>query len=664
MAGVLAPEIGDIGAPGPVRVPQGDTSIGNFLGDMSSIFDAALKDSGGEGGNKPTQTDRDREGLSGVAEQVARITQQRNSGDLSPEEATVRLRKLRMGAEVAFPDKTGDLNNIFGTITGEENSAVLEDPFVTYANARVGAASKGDDPILQDMLASSITYDNFGQVDPAATRSKFLAKDAQRTAFLAQNQVTKENTERLKSQGAFDDAAQEQAVEPFMVAALQASQDVLSPILETFKQGAQGPIDVANVTIAIEQKIGQLKNEFTQRAAQAGILDNFEAKFSGGMDKALAPLINFKNFLASIGTERASAINNLDTEQRIAIAGVFEANGIPFVTNPESLAFFSQTIVGENLKGIRQSVEDIKEKGNVTRPRYVFDAVTQSGGTVHDTETGGVTAQAKESMKALPPEKAKSEVKRGLAAFQGWSSIGSPTPEHTTFAVDGFVEAAEVMNQRGVPVAEDTFDTVYNADFWRDYNLIQALGTENATRMEQAAATSLRTILSNKEVETTHFITTSYGTTLPNLTVEFDGTKWGVVLSAATNNEKAITKALDANGLPHTGEGLLELDRILKNPANTQITNNKFGEGPQVTSLTGFKLSIDDSQFRRVIDSVAYMNKIVANVNKLPQEVRDANLPTPKDRVIRVSSEEEFKRLKKGDRYVVDMPGFTHAGVR
>jgi len=644
-------------------MPSGDQSIGNFLGDVASIFDSAVDDSGKA---QATQTDRDREGMSQIAGDLERLNVLKNNGDISGSEFTARKRNIMKDAFVQFPGKQKDILGLAGVITGQAEEEPLVDVGTAIINSAVEQGTNGSNPLLSAALSASLVIDQYGQPDNQATLDTYMSKVAQYQFELAETTKITNATARLVAENKMTEEVQNGATEQFALFANQHAQNTVDGILSGFQAGVDDPDAYTKVLIELDRAHSQLSTEFTRKALEGGFLDNYEAKFKGGMDAALAPITNFKAFLLSVGEDQAKGLAQAMLEDRLALANALKKAGANI--GQMDAEFYQSSITERQLGKIRAGVDGI-DAAAALQPNLVKLAMGNGdprapNTEIHESDGSGVTPAAKVVMAALPPEQAQSEVKRSLSTWGGLASFDAPTPAQVTHGVNGFVEATEVINQRGVPIDEATFDAIYNSDFWGQYDKVQKGGGENSTRIETAAATNLTTILVNREAQVVETTRQEFGEFFPNMNVEFNGTGYELTLSAITANEKAVVKSLDSFNLPHTGEGLMQLDRILKNPANTQIVNNKVGDGPQVTSLGGFKLTTEFIQFENVIKGVAYLNKIVSNIGKLPEGVRLDALPTGAIKRIQVTNEEEFDSLKPGQAYRAQVDDWYHTGVR
>jgi len=134
VAGFLAPQISDIGAARGGASAPADTSVGNLLGSVAKIFDAAV--SPGPAGPQPTQKDRDSDLLRPYMQDVANLEAQREK--LGPAQFNARLNTLFSGFVVANPQLVTEAREGVLGLTGLELGTEDIDLF---GEAQKGAAA-------------------------------------------------------------------------------------------------------------------------------------------------------------------------------------------------------------------------------------------------------------------------------------------------------------------------------------------------------------------------------------------------------------------------------------------------------------------------------------------------------------------------------------------
>jgi len=249
------------------------------------------------------------------------------------------------------------------------------------------------------------------------------------------------------------------------------------------------------------------------------------------------------------------------------------------------------------------------------------------------------------------------EVIIGTATFGAFVPNHLESDRNRAVAVDSFTASAAAMNTSTRPVAEETFDTVYDRKFFSTYEAITRAGDTVAANLQNVVAENLSTIFNQRKDLAETRIRNGFAETFPSISLQFNGTEVFIDLGEPkTTNERFLRDTLKRQGLPHTFEGAKQL--AILEPNNPIFL--PFSEARGINDIRS---------------DVAYTNKVLSTVNRLPDLASHINPRVEKEfgfgqqgtdttRTVRVSRIQDVDELRLGDTWeFVDEDGDVHRGI-
>lgn len=640
MAGVLAPQISEVGASASAPSLPADTSIGDALSSAGNIFGAIAKTAGEEGTG--TQTERDRAGFQPFVSELQRLKRARDNGRIKAREYRIKFNNLYSQATAAFPDKVGMINDTFGSITGETVGEPVDSAPQSFAEFQAAALSDPNNHTARAIYFENVVIDpETGQVDPKLSSRKWAAGMAQHEAMLANVEVLKSRKEALTLRGEISNLEQEEGVEGFFAHWVSSANKTANSNVESmplvFSNTELPPPQVIEEGITeVQAAIDQITTQANSLAAEAGIVDDLRKKFGENwQDQLTVSLQGQLRFLNRLKVEPEGVIAQIEKRENLAAikslhqAGVTAPATILNGKNEVLTNFLLQQFNTEFKTGIRNmNTNDILSTTPADRAGLNTDDLVD--------EDGQTTTAFDGTKQQFNANEMREQVRVGMAQFKAIPEVGDD-PFAVKKLTNEYILAANTMN--GLKVAEDTFDRVYDNQFFETYSLLDAQKADVMPALNNAIALNLGSILTQRKVAAETGLKTVVGDQLPGFQLVFNGSEFTVVNTNPTKTqnltvfESRIKPFLEEHGLDFTLEGLRELQVLERDQAPALGLNQFLGE---------------------VNDELRYLNKIVGTINKFPEAIR-SQLQIEKTKLPRtITSQKEYEELEFGEEYEIE----------
>lgn len=639
MVGFLAPTISQAGASGGGVSTPVDTSVGDLLGNVGSIFDTVIRTQGQE--QQATQTDRDRQALQPIADQLARIKKQRDAG-LSPARVNAQATRVVTEALTLMPDKRSEIKNLATTIIGTEFLEPTQDPATAAINAISAELTNFDDPRNADLLFKAVEAAQTGE---GFNQDVFIAEGArlisERDAEDAQLRSLKTQADIAAATNTLNSANQDQVAEVMFSKWTEKADLRIQNLTKTFAR-MEERFDRNEVITTLLREETQLTNEFNRQAADLLISDNVKTKF-GSVAEAVRPLTNVREMLQAMREEDFQAWEERVRNDEEGFANFLRENGVPLASNREVQNLAATYVTAQFQPQISKAAREVHQTGTEITAANPFYQKTENNDfaiTPEAEEKGSETIMSEEGtavQQSLTDNEAKTVVKSGVAGFYAYDDLQEVNDVLTGTTVKNFSVALETMTNRGTPVTEETFDRVYNpTKFFRIYNNIQALGgpsanlLENAVRKNLAATIKVRERVASQNIDRVE---------LPNLKLTFTGSNYDLVLDKPTTEfERVLSRELKKHGFKSNFEGIKKLQKEIRGqPGGTEVELNR-GIQALLTDVEGH---------------MKFLNKVVKTANNISEEMAGQVLPktnTSSDPVL-VADRDQFLKLEEGTVY-------------
>ena len=639
MAGFLTPTIGDIGsAPGGFSAPV-DTTVGDLLTNVGSLISMGVTGRKEEGG---TQTKRDRELLKPIAQKALGLTESFRSGKLTNLEYKTRLNQLFSESLSTLPDKSNEIKRLFSSITGEEYGEELPSIEQGTQQAILEFVMNPDNPEGNQILLESIVVDKNGNIDPELTKAKIFENIAQLQADKARVARLGRELEALKTEENIKELVQESEVEGFVARAHKRVSDAVEGILKTV---AKNPNIIEGRESAITQLMSlrtQYLTQFEQLALEAGILDNIQNKFNGGLNVVVSSIDNTIKFLEQAREEDINKLKALDARDNLILAEVFRKLGIPQTLR--SSEYTEAMLVNAMTKEINQIPSEFRK---ILETSGDTPADKLLGDEERIDLNGDPTEKVQEVSRNMSKDEKVETVVKSSRRFLNIDKDLIKNPKLKRQAVEEFIVATEVINNLGLPISEDTFDTIYNSEFIEKFELYKKTGGAEADILEKAVTKNLSKILAQRTVAANVKVKSFFKDTLPNLNIVFNGEKFIIDIDeslVSSEVEQNFLKALEKTG------NELSIDGIRRFSKEFPLEAASFG------------LDVFDQGFEELQRELRFLNKIVGFTKRLPENIFETvfgNKQQSKGITVLPDSEEEalkiYRQLPNGAKYRVKM---------
>jgi hypothetical protein len=651
LAGFLAPRLNEIAAaPGAGAAPA-DTSIGDLLSNVGSIFDAVGR-SARNTGSGPTQKDRDNKTLQPFAADIAHLEALRPSIGESQFQSRVRAKFQEFG--VNNPVLIGAARESVLGITGVEVGVEEFNAFDAQQDAVAAFAQTPRGQLALFSILPNAKNPETGELDSDIA----FAMLAQSAAAAAQDdaQLDAINLQLQKMQGlsAQRELFLKDVVDERNNFYLGRAQETASGFaLSAIESGAKLTDATAFLT-GLRQNRAALAQEIVRDAARGG----FQNHPDFSVDNALAPYDILIDMVDGMGKDAVQAFANVQaleaTEAARIVSGIL---GVPLGTNRDVMAYFGQVMVDDNVKKLREGVVGLDKtkmkeaaRGESLFPQTAVATTPDTPPVVGSDATDEATATAR----GLNDEERVNEVKVGMATFGTYLPNGHGGNENfRAVAVESFGRAAAAMNTSEQPVAGATFDKVYDNKFFTTYNDITRHGDGTAANLQSAVTKNLATVFEQRYGLAMIRLANDFSAEFPEIGLKFNGKEIEVDFSGTkAGKNKFLAETLQRKNLPFTLEGLRRL--AILEPNNPAFL--AFSETRGITSI---------------IKEVKFLNKIIGTVNRLP-DLAPHIIPAIEERVnntgaakLIINSREEYDPLDNGTVYWLrDSEGNLHRKVK
>jgi hypothetical protein len=653
LAGILAPELNEIGAaPGGVSV-SADTSVGNLLSNVGSLL-GSISRSASTGGPAATQSDRDDAALRPAFAQMQGLLQQRDSGELSPAAFTAKARALNKATTANYPHLRKVISEGFSVLAGEEVAPITPD--VAASAAESALAFFNSDPEAKSRMGEAMRYSPDGSADNELTLTAMqaLQSEIQGKRFRAAD--TKAKVEALRNAQAFTNAKQAENIDPLLNdMSLIAGQAVSSLTENFFNTGAAEASDAVSIINGLLQTKAEYLQIFTKQASENGILD--EDRFRSGLTLVMAPFDRQIEALTAFAASPEQLANIAASENKKLIIETLNANGL-FAGDEE------KRLLGLNMfalarADLKKSLPDIR-KLLMNSPT---ELATEGETTV--IEDGTLTEPAVDAVSRLSQQERVDDIRGNI---EGWETIVNvpdaslAIPENRQFLVQKFSLATGIIDTTGAPITEETFDKIYPPSIVKQYNRVVAFDDDIAMGMKETVKRNLSNIIDRRVNVVNALITNDFQTAFPSMSVKWNGSAFVLELSGATSTsaERKLVAALDTLKLPLTLEGIEELGKAVR---REQIGVAPSGLDPKdVRTFESTTINIQLDSFTKLKDGIRFLNKVVKTASLFPEDVSTAVLPNEvgsTSGVVVVNSIEEVQKLSAGTEYRIK--GMDHS---
>lgn len=632
MAGFLAPQINDIGAARGSGVPPVDTSVGDALSGVSKIFDAAFSSVGS--GAQPTQKDRESATLQPIMQQIARLEAQRE--ELGPAQHGARVNSLFSAAVVANPTLIAELRAGVTAITGLEVGAPEVDLAQQMTDETINWLTT--DPEGVALAPGLFVYDTNGEIDNDLTILNAIRARAQTNADDAElaRLTTQLGIEQATS--GINEVRLKGVVDEWLFKSGKEAQEHVQGVIRGALNTGATVADGATVLAQLRDQRTLLANRFEAKARAGGFANHPD--WNVGI--ALAP---YDNFIASLTAKQEDIpriFEALRSADAIAVGELI--NGVTGVGGfqPDVVDYVFSNIIISGSAELTKMAEGLRASKTIVtladQPLFTPEAtpVTQENPPV---EGGSTTTEAQISAAGLSTDERRTEVTTGLVNFGAYLTENAVDESYRATAVESFTLASAAMTTSPQPVAVATFDKMYDTKFFDTYTSVVGFGDETAGRLQNEVSHNLAVIFSQRETLARTRLSNAF-TTLPSLNLTFSDGKvmlaFDTLGEGVTLQEKSILAKLDKFGLPRNMEGLLKLrDR-------------------DPVALSAVQLGAASGNLQDINKEVAYLNKIVSVVSRLP-DLSSHLLPKIEERfetkVIMIHSREEYTALPVGTNF-------------
>ncbi|MHA2084304.1 MAG: hypothetical protein ACXABD_11155 [Candidatus Thorarchaeota archaeon] len=598
MAGILSPQLSEIGpAPGGVS-HRPDTSTGDLLSNVGSVLDTVSRSFQSLSSSGPTQKDRDNATLQPFAAKIARLEGQREQLGESRFNSMLNaeFKSFAVNNPILTPQARTNVQDITGVSVGDEEFNVVneqQDAVVSFLDTSrgqlalfsvVGKAKNPEtgefDPDTAFVLLAreaALAASDSAELDAINLQTqKMQGVDTQRELFLKEV-VDKKNLD-------FGDKAQ-RTVSGFVQAAIDS--------------GAK--LDNAPAMLAgLRQNRTALELEILADARQGG----FQNHPDFDINDALAPYDSMISMIENLGTDAVAAFETMQAMDSIEVAKVInDITKIPLGSNRDYVNYFSQELLdldtsnlsigalGLDATALREAARGVSLFPGTAIP------VTPTSGPVPESHT---TDEATLAARSLTEDERKNEVRVNIATFGSYVSSHTGGENFRATAVESFGMAAAAINTSATPLAVGTFDKVYDAKFFNTYKTITDFGDSTGANLQSAVTANLATVFEQRLGLANVQITNNFSEAFPEMGLTFQGGKVSVDLGIKKGTaSKFLSQSLKRHSLPNDLSGLRRL--AILEPNNPAFL--PFSEARGITS---------------VVNEVAYLNKIVGVVKRLP----------------------------------------------
>jgi len=655
LAGFLAPQLNEIGSSASGVGAPTDTTVGDALSGIGGLIDLL---GGGTGGGTVTVTQKDRDNatLQPFGAEINRLQQLRDK--IGPARFGTMLNSKFKEFAVTNGTLVSEAREIILGITGqdiggEEFSIVNE---VEEGVTKFLGTSRGQ--AVLPAVISAATDEN-GELDNDVAFNLLLEQSSLHAAEQAKLDALKLQADAETARGQINEARLAQVIDS---QSLFYGDLALRDVVAFSALAVQNETKVSDspaILAALRQRENLHRNEVMDAARRGGYANHPDFN----VEDSLQPYTSTIKMIEDAGDDAVRAFEVLKAQDGATTLRVL--NGlIGFGGGNQELQRFA---FGALLDKESANLEDMIRSMNPTRLReFTLDLPLFTGVSTPVTEDNPPAPVSVISGDVLTAARGMNDFERKEEITVGVATFGSYVPSHSTevgtraTAVDGFATTAAAVNSSDQDLAEATFDKIYDRKFFSTYEAITRFGDTVAANLQNIVAENLSVVFNQRKDLAETRIRNGFAETFPSINLQFNGNEVFVDLGEPkTTNERFLRDTLKRRGLPNTFEGAKQL--AILEPNNPIFL--PFSEARGINDIRS---------------DVAYVNKIIGTVNRLPdlsthikpkiersfgfENGQQSEVEVPN--VIRVTRPEDVEKLSKGDTWeFIDADGDVHRGV-
>jgi hypothetical protein len=645
LAGILAPQLNEIGAAPRGGTPVVDTSVGNLLSNVGSALGALGR---GGGGPSITQADRDDAALRPAFAEMQKLIKQRDSGAITPAAFSIKARSLNKATIANFPHLRTTISEGFATISGEELLPIAPDVAQEFAESTLQFIL--DDAEGRTRMGEAMRYSADGTIDNQRTLTAMGALVGDIQAKRARAADIKADIDELKARNEFSNQKQAEMIDPLLRDMSIAAGVGISKITENFVFGTDtSSLDATAVLSGLAVARADYEQIFTRQAAEMGVVD--EERFRSGLSRVMAPFDRqIQAFTIIAGNkELVTSIMAADNKKQV----IEVLNSVGMFAGPASEEILALNMAAQSTAELATAIPNLRKR--------LMNSSTknETKGDVTVVEDGSLTEAAAATVSTLSQQDRVDDIKGNL---DGWDTITTTdddvlsSRDNRNFLVQKFNLATGIIDTTGAPVTEDTFDRIYPPSFIKQYNRVVAFDDDVAMGFKSTVTRNLSNILDRRMNVVNGIITNDFQTAFPSMGVEWDGSNFVLALSGETSTsaERNLVNALDMLNLPLTLEGIEELGRAVR---REQIGVAPSGLDPKdVRTFESTTININLDSFTKLKEGVRFLNKVSNIAELFPDDVKTTILPSKvgfSAGVVIVNSTQELQNLEPGTKYLI-----------
>jgi len=596
VVGFLAPQIGVLNS--GVRgtgVGPADTSVGDALTGIANLIN--LTTTVGNRGGGPTQKDRDNETLQDFSAEVARLHSMR--GELGESQFNSQLNSKFKAFGVVNPILIGDARDVvLGQtgikIGGEEFSLKKQQQQIVESFT---ATARGKSALVRIFAAPGAKDPATGEMIPEIVFSMLSAEAALAAKDEAELEAINLQLASLKGREEIRTLLEKDIIDKKTFEFGQRSEATVAGLsMAAFEAG----VKVKDASVLVGDLLREkqaAENEYFAEARAGGFADSPD--FKTGLAAALQPYDTMIGLIEDLGDESVRAFAVLQASDSIITAKVINKIIKFGGTNRDVVAYFMKSVIDNNVVDLRMiSTLDPTELRDELGDRPLFPGNATTISAEAPPAPGPVaTPETISRARTLTDQEREDEVRVNTSTF---SMFSSDDEDSRTTAVKAFGLAATAINTSTLPLAEATFDRLYDTKFFDTYNTIVGFGDQNSANLQGAVQENLTRVLQQRLGLANVDLRNRFSETFPEINLVSDGNEIVLDLGKGlTPNSRFLTKSLERHNLPKTVQGLKQL-AILE-------FNNPF-----------FTFFSEANGINELIAEVAYVNKIIGTVKRLP----------------------------------------------
>jgi len=591
LAGILAPQLNDIGSSqGGVSI-RPDTSVGDALTGVGNIFNLIGRATSGSP-PRPSQTEQDNAALQPFNAELARLTAQRDQLGESRYRSLVsaRFTEFSVNNGALITEAKSAVTALTGLEIGEKDFDPLSEQreqVEAFLETNIGKAK------LPAIIAMSTDSDT-GLFNTDKAFALFSAATAEHAMNASRLEALKFDLESLETEDAIRDERIEVALDEMILNFGTTAEEDVAGFSTAFFQGDARISDSQVVLAAFRERKALLQAEFESFGRQGGF--STHPQFKASMEAALSPYDNAINLVNSLGTDVVAFAERMRASDQADVLNLMRKLSVVGGSNQIYQDFVLRTQLGDQLTDLKVAIKGLDQTELRSSDIPLFSGTAETVTPDNPPQESPVTtAPLNDSSILLSDSERKNEVETNLAIFGTYNTVNHGGGENfRATAVGAFGMAATAVNTSSRPLGEPTFDKIYDATFFNTYNDIVKHGDIHSANLQNVVAENLGVVFNQRLGVVNTRISNFLDKNFPELQLKFDGNE--AVLDVSGN--KFLSGILKQNGFPITLEGARDL--AISQPNNQNIL--AFSEARGVTQL---------------INEIDYVNKIISVVRKL-----------------------------------------------